>query len=531
MKRLLFCISLLIGLCFCSFSQSISNTINLNYKKINAETAKESLTPIRAGIPGKVPFWNNYSKRFVYAPAFDAPAVDGASRYKFIVTASDSIKYTFTATKSNSSLAPVWAKIPVGSVNLKIVALDASGKEIKESFNRKFHKSPVFHGPYQNPATDYRESAKKALTYIFNKPFIQSWADKAAPDTASYHLYCYPAKIISAVTEMMMNYSKLSQENHDKAMKIAVNTADYLISISEPKDAPLAYFPPTYAGEGNEVDNSPRKYRNQFMLIYPAQSACIYLDLYDVTKIMRYKEAAIRIADTYQKLQNPSGTWKLRLWKNGTAVTNVDCIPTVIIQFFDRLSKQYGINDYKAAREKAYQWMWSNPMKTFNWSGQFEDQNPLVPYKDLTKDDAACFAMALFGQLKSNPSFKQTADELLRYSEDQFVIWGKINDTWPTPSALEQYDCYTPINASASVMIDAYMSAYRATKNELYLAKAIALVNSVTTTQIADSGRYPTFWSTDRKQKDPDKVDWLNCTSYTVKMMLAMDDLLKGMAK
>jgi hypothetical protein len=531
MKKLICCLFLLWIMSLQNYAQS-TYSVHLNYNQINSTALQESLSPIRPGIPNQTPFWNKYSKRFTYAPAFNVNPADGVSSYKFLLfaddfpNADDHTIYTFTADKPYCSLSPVWDKIPVGHYELQIMALDASGKENKILFRRRFQRSAVFHGPYQEPVMSYKESAKKALAYLYNKPFIQSWADKIAPDTIGYHLYCYPAKIISAVTELMMNYAKLSPENHQKAMKIAVNAANYLIGISESKDAPLAYFPPTYAGEGDKRDTAPKRFRNQFMMIYPAQTACIYLDLYDVTKNKIYKEAALHIASTYQKLQESSGTWKLRIWNTGKPVTEVDCIPTVIIQFFDRLSSQYHIRRYQGLRDKAYLWIMNHPMKDFNWSGQFEDQNPLLPYQDLTKDDAANFATTLFEQSSANPSYKAMADELLRYSEDQFVVWDKSNPIWPAPSALEQYFCYTPINASAACMIDAYMNAYRATQKELYLAKAIGIANAVTITQHAEDGRYPTFWATDRQKLDPDEMDWLNCTSYTVKMMLAMDSLL-----
>lgn len=524
MKKLYLIFVLFFGLnLFCK--AQTQSSFKIDYSEINSIAAKESLLPIRAGSPGEKSFWNKYSKRFTCAPVFDVNHIAGVSKYKFVITVPDSSIYTFTSENPNSNLSPIWSKIPVGHVNLKIISLDTSGKEMKLIFNRDFERSPIFQGPYQNPSMDYVESAKLALKYLYDKPYIQSWAYNNIPDTLGYHLYCYPAKIISAVTELMLNYAKLSHEDYQKAMKIARNAADYLINVSEPQDAPLAYFPPTYAGVGDQRDTAPKKFHNQFMIIYPAQAACIYLDLYDVTKNNKYKEAALRIASTYKKIQETSGTWKLRIWNTGKPVADIDCIPTVILQFFDRLISQYNVKSYESVRDKAYKWIMDNPMKSYNWSGQFEDQNPLLPYQDLTKDDAVNFAMILLDQSKTNKSYMKEAEELLRFSEDQFVLWNKVNKSWPTPSALEQYFCYTPINASVACMIDGYISAYRATKKSIYLAKAIALANSVTTTQHSD-GRYPTFWRTEDQNSNPDEYDWLNCSSYTVRMMLALNKLL-----
>lgn len=529
MKRLIFAIYILFCLCLPCFSQADYN-INLDYKQINALAAKQSLIPIRSGISGLTPFWNKYSKQFTYAPAFDVAPIKGNVKYKFVATTDDSTKYTFIASKPYSSLAPVWAKIPVGYVNLKITALNASGKEMAEIKSLRFYRAATFHAPYQKPVTSYKESARRAIKYLFDKPYMQSWIEKAIPDTAAYHLYCYPSKMFSAVTELMLNYAKLSPTDHDNAMKIATNAADYLIKISEPADAPLAYFPPTYAGDGDNINNAAKRFRNQFMIFYPAHSANIYLDLYDATKDERYKNAAIRIASTYQKIQETSGTWKLKIQSDGKPVTEVDCIPIEIIQFLDRLSEQYGVKEYVTVRNKAYKWLWKNPMVTFNWSGQFEDVAPVAPYQDLSKDEATAVATYLFNHQKENPSFIQKADELLRYCEDQFVIWEKPipldKHRWPTPCVLEQYFCYTPIDASVANLIGTYLNGYRATKNNLYLAKAIELANSVTATQDANSGRYATFWTEGEKDANPDIIDWLNCTSHIARMMLAMDKLM-----
>ena len=61
---------------------------------------EESMIPIRPGIPGKQPFWNRNSKRFIYAPAFDFKEIPGVKKYQFITTAdSDSQSYSFESEK------------------------------------------------------------------------------------------------------------------------------------------------------------------------------------------------------------------------------------------------------------------------------------------------------------------------------------------------------------------------------------------------------------------------------------------------
>lgn len=383
----------------------------IDYEKSRKDAVAESLIPISPGIPGKKPFWNGYSKQFIHVPSFDFKNVDGAVKYKFTMVASDNQEYSFTAGNPWANLSPVWKQVPVGFLALEVQGLDANGKPVGAAGSRKFYKGSAFNGPYQKKVMNYGESAKRALKYMYNLDHFQNWKINASPDT-SYHLYGYPSKIIGSVIGSMVSYSKLSPSDSIDAVTIARNAANYLISISEPQGAPLEYFPPTYIGEAAYTS---KKYKGQFMIIYPAEAASHYLDLFDLTHDSAYFNAALRIAGTYTKLQLPSGTWKLKLWQNGKTVTENDCIPVVMLEFFDRLSNQYQLDKYKEISKKAFNWIMDNPVKTFNWAGQFEDITPTEPYKNLTKHDACRFAIYLFNRINENPRYKDIAEELLRF--------------------------------------------------------------------------------------------------------------------
>ena len=53
--------------------------------ELNAQAEKEYLQPIRPSSEGRNPGWNGFSNKFIYAPAFDVPAVEGAALYRFTV--------------------------------------------------------------------------------------------------------------------------------------------------------------------------------------------------------------------------------------------------------------------------------------------------------------------------------------------------------------------------------------------------------------------------------------------------------------
>lgn len=493
----------------------------------NQQVQSEYLNPIRPGIPEQQAFWNHYSKQFMYAPAFDFKIVDKAIEYEFIATDINSKEYKFKSDKPWSPLSPIWNELPVGYIDLEVFGVEFNGKRIKHSGTRKFYKSAGFNGPYNIKVMDYGESARKALKYLFNKTHFQNWLINASPDT-NYKFYCYPSKIIGAVIESMILYSQNSPDDSLRAIEIAKNAANYLISISEPENSPLAHFPPTYMW--NVL--SAKDYKDQFMLIYPADVAINYLNLYDITSNKKYFNAALKIVDTYKRLQLSSGTWKLKLWKDGTAVKENECIPVNIIELIERLSTQYKIDDYKNSAIEAFNWIMDNPVKTFDWSGQFEDIDPGIQYKNLSKHDACSFAIYLLKKENPPEEYKALAEELLRFSEDQFVVWKKPMphiypraQNWILPCALEQYDYYVPIDASVSKLMETYLTAYKVIGKEVYYLKAVEFANAMTVAQIEETGRYPTYW--ERNERRDVNEGWINCATYDAKVMLKMKALNK----
>ena len=497
--------------------------VKINFKGIRKEAIKDVLIPVRPGIPGERQFWNTYSSWFIYVPSFDFKLVDSAKKYKFTAIASNSMEYSFVSDKPWDNLSPIWGKMPVGFIFLQVHGIDINNKSLGLAGSRKFYKAAPFQGPYHNKAKEYSESAKCALQYIYNLSYIQKWKFSSVPDS-TYRLYCYPSTTISSVVESMSLYSRLSPQNTSDALAIAKNAANFLISISEPKGSPLEYFPPTYLGEAMTA----KKYKGQFMITYPVNAAFSYLDLFDVTNEQSYLDAAIRIAETYKKLQMPSGTWKLKFGQNGDAITGIDCIPISIVEFFDRLINQYKIDGYITTRAKAFNWIMDNPVRTFNWTGQFEDVAPGEPFKNLTHHDAAAFAIYLLERVNENIKYKDIAEELLRYSEDQFVIWEKpmpqknwnVQD-WIIPSVMEQYHFYVPIDTGTTKLMKTFLKAYQVTGNKTYWAKAIELANTMTVSQIAETGEYPTFGDKNEWKK---QLGWINATCYDVKVMLEMAD-------
>ena len=510
------------------------------------QALEESLIQVRPGIPGKAPFWNTYAIRFIHVPSFDFKPLERAVTYRFTATSSaDSMDHVFTAPQPWDPLLPIWKDLPVGMVDLKVEGLDENGREMGVSGTRQFYRAAVFGGEYHAPERDFRESARMGLQWLFNRDHYQRWLTAASPDT-NYYLYCYPSKIIGAVVSSMLMYSALHPGDSLTAMQIAINAGNYLMNASQPAGSPLEFFPPTYDGDLAEgihtggfsdreyARNKTLEIRDQLMMMYPASVGEAYLNLYERTGLDRYLEAAVRIADTYSDIQLDNGTWHLTLnIHSGEPVDPNLCIPTNIIHFLERLAGDHGMDRFSETADKAMDWVINNPLKDFYWEGQFEDVPPSLAFRNLSKGHVLSLATRFLTKEKDIPGRMETAEELIRFAEDQFVVWEKPfpneregTDNWITPCALEQYVYYVPIDASAAGFIETYRTAYESTGRPMYLAKARSLANAMTLAQDSVTGEYPTYWEYERGHQ----LDgWINCATADARAMLGLADFLDNM--
>jgi maltose/maltodextrin transport system substrate-binding protein len=525
----------------CSSAQpkgSSNNTTTTSEKTFGKIALQESTVPIRPGEPGKAPFWNIAAKRFIYAPAFDFKIVPNAAKYKFEVTSElDNSKHEFESAVPYAPLSPVWAAVPVGYFNIKVSAVSATGNILATAGEGRYYRAAPFNGIYHEPPVmSYDESAMTALDKLMHKDFIEYWLTHKVPDP-KYNLYRYPTKIYSALIIGALTYGKLKPTEQERSVKLARTIADFLISISMPKGNPYEYFPPSYYGYEEHFKTSNKKINtNSIMTIICADAGNAYLDLYDVTKDQKYLDAAKHIAETYTITQMENGSWYLFVDRESGKPTAANiAIPTSTINYFDRLTKSYGVKGLEAANKKALNFIMNNPVKTFDWHGQFEDIYERPPYQNLSREQACDLAIYLFRNSKDNSGNIKLAEELVRFSEDQFVIWekprpdlvigkegqGAMSKNWITPSVQEQYVYWMPVGRAAGIMVTTFWEAYNATKNEMYLAKAKSIANTFTVIQKLHEGDYPTYFTSYKMNY------WLNSNVYPAKVLMELENNIK----
>lgn len=478
----------------------------VDWEAVNAAARRQARTPIRAGVPGVRPFWNGRAKAFIHPPAFEFKAVAGAVSYRFTLTDAKGESRMWTAPAPWSPVdADAWDATPPGVCAVKAEGVDSSGRVAGVAGERRFYRAAVFCGPYPAAASDYRVAAARVYAAVYAMPHVRKWETAENPPEG-YDLYCYPAKIMSAMTRALVRHARNAPADRASALALARRMADWLIAHSQPADAPLAFFPPTYWGGRRDV---AVRNAGQNMLGYPAHAALAYFDLADATGEEKYRTAALAIARTYVKRQEADGTWPLKVReRDGSPVRANRLVPArYLLETFDRAFTATGDAAFVRARDRAFGFVLDGPATTWNWDGQFEDMDPMPPYANLQKGVAVDTALRLFERGET-----ARAQEIVDWCEDQFTVWSDpIHHmdwrNWKTPTALEQYDYYTPIDASMGDMIGAFAAAYRATGDRVCLEKAKALADNVTRHQRAD-GTIPTYFDS-RKGSD-----WVNCMVY-----------------
>ena len=501
---------------------------------LRKQAIEKTAVPVRPGIPGKQPFWNGQAVQFLYAPAFDFKEVPGAKSYRFTITPAKGEPLVFNADKPWAPLSPVWTKVPTGTATLTITGLDAQGMPVGKPMERTFHRAAVIGKEYPAPAMPWRESARTALDALVHSQDMRCWFTSGEPDP-EVHLYRYPSKNVGAAAAALANYANQVPPPADAgtALEAARRAADHLLGLSYPADSAWAFHTPTY---------HPTMYRDilkghmaagHHMTLYGATAGRYFLAVHAATKDAKYLDAAVRIAETYARNQLPEGSWMLFVSpRDGTPVADNVLVPTLVIEFLDLLGEATGDHRFDAMREKAVAWIERNPARTWNWQGQFEDVKPQPPYLNLTKHDACDFAIHLLHTYPKDPAKQSLALDLLRFSEDQFVIWAKPpldtptkpspdgaanakSASWMLPCVLEQYRCYAPVCASSAKLIRTYLAAYDATGDRLHLEKAKALAATLTRTQSNRTapGRYLTW------VKQPSGPMWINCELAAIQAM------------
>ncbi len=493
------------------------------------------------GIDGRL-FWNINSTQFTFAPSFQFPIVPSCTQYRFTATDKNGSTHTFDADTPTASLAPIWGEIPTGFVTLTVHSLGKYSGEVRHLIGaRTFFKCAPFPGRAALPkrARSYREAALASYRFIYNDEILQYWLKYGLPKPDYAH-NVYPAKMNSSIILAMVDYAAASPENRETALRVARNAADYLISISFPAGHPLEGLPPTYSFEGlkaevvNEVAPAAQNCVGTTMMIYPVAAGIAFLALAQATGEQKYFDAALTIADFYKENMHPAGSWYLLYdCDSGKPLKDNLCLEFRFVKFFRSLYEVTKQEMWLELSEAHYRYISEVCLKDYNWEGQFEDVPVTGNYRNLTHFTANKMISHIAENSASDPEQVEVAKDLMRYIEDQFVVWGEFaywSERPPkehhTPAGLEQYLCYVPIDSSTATIIRGFMNMYRLTRERLYLEKAMALADTITRFQ-DESGMIPTFFVDENCEYGRFNY-WINCQIETTGVLLELAKLTEA---
>lgn len=506
-------------------------TVQDKSKRLNAEAAKEYLTPIRPASEGRNPCWNEFCKKFIYAPAFDVKAVEDADNYKFIIKEKDgSGEWSFTSTDPCADLSPIWASVPPSKVDLTVLAIDGKENVLDTAYKRSFLRDFPFEGPYNSNVRPYREAAIMAALYIHKTPGAQKFKETFVPDLDLYSHFTYANKVIGGLISVEAKIAEYVPSLKEEVLLIARNAAKFLIDQSRPEGDRLEYFPPTYYGDRVASKNDWNVGRT--MTMDACYSGNAFLDLFRVTGDSLYYDRALKIADTFMKIQNEDGSFPIKVYfETGEPVNEVKAMLHPILNYTRRLENEYGVTRYADMSARAAKWMKEVALETFDLTGQFEDVTVegLKPYQNLTNCTASPYASYI---LRGHPSAEEIEDarDLIRLSEDQFVHWNALPNKdgvrpIATPCVYEQHRYQVPVDNSSCNVANAYLDLYEATGDELAFAKAKALVDNLTVVQDITNGKIPTTFDLRSPERNKRRTYWINCTNASITILLRMAGL------
>lgn len=510
---------------------SCSDKVQDRFGELNVEAAKEYLTPIRPASEGRNPCWNEFCKKFIYAPAFDVKAVEGADNYKFIIKEKDgSGEWSFTSTDPCADLSPIWASVPPSKVDLTVLAIDGKENVLDTAYKRSFLRDFPFEGPYNSNVRPYREAAVMAALYIHKTQGAQKFKETFVPDLDLYSHFTYANKVIGGLISVEAKIAEYVPSLKEEALLIARNAAKFLIDQSRPEGDRLEYFPPTYYGDRVASKNDWNVGRT--MTMDACYSGNAFLDLFKVTGDSLYYDRALKIADTFMKIQNEDGSFPIKVYfETGEPVNEVKAMLHPILNYTRRLENEYGVTKYADMSARAAKWMKEVALETFDLTGQFEDVTVegLKPYQNLTNCTASPYASYI---LRGHPSAEEIEDarDLIRLSEDQFVHWNALPNKdgvrpIATPCVYEQHRYQVPVDNSSCNVANAYLDLYEATGDELAFAKAKALVDNLTVVQDITNGKIPTTFDLRGPERNKRRTYWINCTNASITILLRMAGL------
>lgn len=476
--------------------------------------------------------WTARTKQlFEHPPVFEFTTVPGAVSYHFTITGPDGRAETRETVLPRVDLNTLWPDLPpTGEFTLEAQARSKELDKALAVLSLTFTKKEPFQGKSLPKKTDYRDAGFKCVQFMMDtlagrREELRSFAVKPGGVHGWPGLF-YSAQIRLLATGATFGSAEIRQE----AITHIATFTDWLIQRNSPEDWAWPNCPPTQSIHGENT------------VIQPARLGLLgeaYLDAYAVNHDPRVLDAAMKMADTLKARQKPVGRWPFRVnAQTGETVIDYTSDQVEVVTFLERLIADHGRADLQPTVDRAVTWTLANPARTYRWEGQYDDMAGFDPYQGLEWYDTGFFILYLLRHADELNGYQGLAEDLLRYIEDQFIVWG-FSPEYITPGALEQYNCYQFVDYSIAHYIRICMGFHRATGNNVYLRKAKVMANTLTQLQHPDGWfacQHPTHAGDASKPGQLGTIQWRpkwglnylpNCSAYAAEMLIRFDAYLR----
>ena len=468
--------------------------------------------------------WNAYCTRFVAAPKLEWEPFCEVDRYRVRLADPAEVIVDDVVREPRWDLAAVWDRVPCGNIDLLVQALDGAGGLVAPSLHRRFYKGPAWDGVAQEPM-DWRAAVARNIAYLLEpaqdkvEPYEEGlprfcWSSVEDSGSRQRLHYTFPALHHPSYVFAFLNYAEQfpSAANAEEARRQAREYGDWLLKYRHPAEYACSLFPFSTIVEGAYEGGCEG---NSITLFRAARAGEAMLYLHRAFGEQKYLDYALHLGRVFARLQNPDGSWPYRIDpRTGEVKEEYTSNAMSPARFLEDLGRALGLGEFDGAAAKATAWMLENPVKTSLWQGQYEDVTIAPPYANLENWDVNETIRYLTAHAGEDAGYVEIARRLNAYIEDQFVLWGEEDDfvKCPTPTALEQYRCYHPMECHTGHWLLSLIALHQQTKDETYLHRAIAAANSILKGQ-HPSGAFST-WGRDRRFGDPlNSWDWPGCNA------------------